>query len=167
MKKMAKVAAMLAALALLFGAIGCSSDGGDDSSPPPPIYGDEDNEQDSENIEYDHSIWDIEYGCVKKYKGRESSAEIPDGVKDIGGYVFKDCVTITEVTIPKSVSYIAGNAFKDCDGLISVRYLGTKEEWKNIEKELGQIGLTNPSALVWCYNADTGIFEKFYDSFEF
>ena len=42
MKKMAKVAAMLAALALLFGAIGCSGGGSDEPSyEEPPITGDD------------------------------------------------------------------------------------------------------------------------------
>ena len=173
MKKMAKVAAMLAALALLFGAIGCSSDGDEGSSPPspPPIYddgGSEDN-YDSENIEYDHSLWDIEYGCLEKYKGRETDVEIPDGVKDINNYAFKDCVTVRAVTIPKSVTGIGYDAFWDCASITSIYYRGTKEEWKKINildstgKKHDYVHLTNEGALIYCYNADLGIYEIFQE----
>lgn len=177
MKKMAKIAAMLATLALLFGAIGCSNDGDDDSPHPdygdytPPLIDDNGyNEQDSENIEYDHSIWDIEYGSVTKYKGREEDVKIPDGVKDITDYAFKDCITVKSVTIPKSVTGIRYYAFWGCDSIEGVYYRGTKEEWKKIDIEDSNTGksydyvrLTNEGAQIWCYNADLGIYEIFQE----
>ena len=142
MKKMMKVAAMLAAVVLLFGAIGCSGDDSEGSSPPspPPIYGDgdnEDNEQSSQKFEYDHDIWDMEYADigypnVTKYKGSQIEVTIPDGVVKIMASAFQGNSTLTYVHIPKSVKYIEKFAFKGCTRLSAVYYDGTAEEWGEI-----------------------------------
>ncbi len=65
--------------------------------------------------------------CVKitGYTGDEAQLDIPeeiDGrrVVGIGSDAFKDCTSLTSVTIPKGVIYIGNSAFKGCANLTSV-----------------------------------------------
>ena len=45
---------------------------------------------------------------------------IPDSVKSIGDYAFRECSSLTSVTIPNSVTSIGKWAFNECYGLTSV-----------------------------------------------
>ena len=45
---------------------------------------------------------------------------IPDNVKEIKDYAFKDCSGLTSVTIPNSVTSIGESAFQGCSGLTSI-----------------------------------------------
>ncbi len=45
---------------------------------------------------------------------------IPESVTDIGGYAFKDCGELTEITIPEGVKSIRYGAFWGCSGLTEV-----------------------------------------------
>ena len=62
-----------------------------------------------------------------------TSITIPDGVASIGEQVFSNCTNLTSITIPNSVTEILMGAFSGCSGLKDVYYLGTKEQWDNIQ----------------------------------
>lgn len=74
----------------------------------------------------------IENGVLKKYKGKNSDVVIPSGVTCIAPKVFsgKD---ITSITIPSSVNNVGKEAFIGCSSLIKVNFLGTIDEWAQIE----------------------------------
>ena len=46
----------------------------------------------------------------------------------------------TSFTIPKSIIYINSNAFNGCNKLTKINYIGTEEEWNQID---GNTCLTN------------------------
>ena len=87
-----------------------------------------------------------------------TSVEIGDSVVDIGSSAFADCSSLVSVVLGDSVAYVDSSAFTDCSSLVSivipdslttfgsnafynctalseVHYLGTVEQWGNIEFE--------------------------------
>lgn len=48
---------------------------------------------------------------------------IPDGVKALKNYVFKDCISLSSITIPYSVTSIGNGAFENCKDLESITIL--------------------------------------------
>lgn len=81
---------------------------------------------------------------------------IPDSVTIMGDNAFRDCTGLTNITIPNSLTSISYAAFYGCNGLRSisiptsvtfintsafegcvnladVEYLGSKDEWSQIE----------------------------------
>ncbi len=53
--------------------------------------------------------------------------------KSIDDYEFRDCTLLESVTIPNSVTSIGNYAFYGCASLTDINYLGTIEQWCNIE----------------------------------
>lgn len=62
-----------------------------------------------------------------------ASLNIPCSVVRIGEDAFIGCSSLTAITIPESVKSIEMFAFDICTSLNLVNYLGTVEQWKNIE----------------------------------
>ncbi|MDB4801764.1 leucine-rich repeat domain-containing protein [Akkermansiaceae bacterium] len=50
---------------------------------------------------------------------------IPDGVTSIENGTFRGCTSLTSITIPDSVTNIGQSAFRDCTSLTSITFLGT------------------------------------------
>ena len=63
----------------------------------------------------------------------ESTFVIPDSVTNIGEYAFRDCKSLTSVTIGNSVTSIGESAFNGCNKLKEVNYRGTVEQWMKME----------------------------------
>ena len=51
---------------------------------------------------------------------KDKNFRIIDGVTNIGGGVFRDCINLTNVTIPDSVTSIGNCAFEDCVNLTNI-----------------------------------------------
>ncbi len=58
---------------------------------------------------------------------------IEDGIVNIGSYVFGMCEKMSSISIPLSLKEIDENAFADASSLNNVYYLGTQEQWNEIE----------------------------------
>lgn len=106
MKKMAKVAAMLAALALLFGAIieneaftFCKS---------------------LKSVTIPDGVTVINGGVFSDCTSL-ASVDMPDSVEYIGGSAFSNCSSLTSVDIPSNVATIYPGAFSSCTALLYVK----------------------------------------------
>ena len=60
-----------------------------------------------------------------QYAGPGGEVIIPEGVKKIGSCSFKNCSTITSVSLPVSLEEIEDFAFQNCTALESVSVPGT------------------------------------------
>lgn len=82
-------------------------------------------------------IWT--YYCVSSVNANAvGKVEIPATFNDlpvaaIKNGAFENCTGITEVEIPSSVVEIGANAFDGCTGITKVNYLGTVDEWAQID----------------------------------
>ena len=82
----------------------------------------------AKELVYGDFEYEINYeDCITilEYKGSDTSVTIPDTidgrkVTSIGGYAFRECTSLTSVTIPDSVTSIEQYAFRDCTSLTSV-----------------------------------------------
>ncbi len=75
---------------------------------------------------------------VTGYEGTDTDVVIPYTYQDypvisIGSDAFEDCTSLTSVVLPNSVTSIGEDAFYNCRSLTSVNYLGTIDEWVQIE----------------------------------
>ncbi len=76
---------------------------------------------------------------IVKYKSKEEDVTIPDKIEDclvtiIGANCFKD-TNIKNIIIPGTIKKICADAFRDCRSIIKVNYLGTIDQWAQIEFE--------------------------------
>ena len=74
------------------------------------------------NYNEENHRWEV---TITKYIGTRSNVIIPysiDGnvVTDIGHDAFKDCTSLTSITIPNIVTYIGYDAFENCSSLKSI-----------------------------------------------
>ncbi len=63
------------------------------------------------------------------------SVTIPDRVTEIDYGAFASCHSLESVSIPASVTKIKQGAFFNCVRLEEVKYLGTKAQWRGIDKD--------------------------------
>ena len=63
-----------------------------------------------------------------------TKANIPDGVTSLGGNAFANCHNLEIVTIPQTVIKIGANCFYNTPHLKTIRYNGTKEDWRSVRR---------------------------------
>ena len=66
---------------------------------------------------------------------------IPEGHKKVFTSEFENCESLQSITLPKTLERIKDNAFKKCGNLATVIYNGTREEWKALNIDNGNIAL--------------------------
>ena len=76
-----------------------------------------------------------------------ASVEIPGSVTSIGEFAFSGCKKLSSIIIGSNVSSIGNSAFDDCSFLSKVNYLGTIDEWVQIE-----FGINNANPLIYGEN---------------
>ena len=92
------------------------------------------------------------------FSGCESltSIVLPNGITSIGADFFAWCSSLTSISIPGSVTSIGKYAFADGKSLKSITFVGTKSEWKAIEK--GADWNENvPATVVHCSDGDVAV----------
>ena len=201
MKKMLKVAAVLAAMVMALTLGACSDDDdGDSGKPQSETFKKFDVPEDG--VYYVNKAGEISaekkdgyvfkvrillgdeynpYKCfLEEYTGNDSSLSIPEGITKIDSRAFNGCEELTSVILPKGIDsisesafnncaalttvefkgvivdgayrgYIWGPAFMNCDKLVTVKYAGTKKQWKSIlcgtDRFIGSIYYTNDDYL--------------------
>ncbi len=69
------------------------------------------------------------YGCE-----RLTSITVPHGITGIEFGTFANCDALMNITIPDRVTNIGKYAFYGCKSLTDIIFIGTKAQWKQIEK---------------------------------
>lgn len=78
-------------------------------------------------------------GSVKTIEGNSfyssliTSAYVPDGVTEIDGYAFGECLNLTSMSLPNSLQTIDVAGIYHAVNLKSIEFRGTMEEWNQIE----------------------------------
>ena len=89
----------------------------------------------------DNLIYKVESGSVTitgfanpSYIGDVEIPELIEGypVTSISSYAFKNCSSITSVTLPTSITSINNWAFEGCSEIAKTYYNGTLSDWLNI-----------------------------------
>ncbi len=112
-------------------------------------YLDDEDEPPHDELKYDDKGFCIEDGRLRRYNGDDDAVSIPDGVTEIGGGAFLGCLALASVSIPASVTIIGNGAFIFCKSLTEIRYGGTTEQWKAVEKG-GDLNAGGPAQQVIC-----------------
>ena len=79
---------------------------------------------------------------VMGWEGVVNAVVIPSSVVYINRWAFNRCDSLVSITIPGSVTSIGDDAFMMCEQLGSVYYLGTMQDWCNID--FGYMHGSNP-----------------------
>ena len=61
-------------------------------------------------------------------------ANIPEGVTSLGANAFANCRNLEIVTIPVTVTKIGANCFYNTRNLKTIKYTGSKEDWRTIKR---------------------------------
>ncbi len=76
---------------------------------------------------------DPEYGMLRSYNGTEDTVVIPEYITEISGHSFDGNETVTRIILPATVRVLLLDAFTGCTNLSEVVFLGTVEEWENVD----------------------------------
>ena len=63
---------------------------------------------------------------------QSSKVIIEEGITSIGSYAFRNCTSLTSVSLPSSLTSVGYSSFQGCTNLNSMDYLGTLEQWCTI-----------------------------------
>lgn len=75
------------------------------------------------------------YPADLPYVSGDTKYIVPDGVEIIRDHAFYNAISLASITLPSSVKIIKKAPFYMCSSLNELKYLGTMDEFKLIEKE--------------------------------
>ena len=131
MRKMTRIAAGLAAMALVAVMAGCKGIPEYLTVSGTTITGC-DKDRVPANLVIPKGITEIGFKAFNDCTSLES-VTIPAGVTEIGANAFKDCTSLESVTIPASVKAIRSGAFSGCENIKTVKYRGKLAQWCQID----------------------------------
>lgn len=99
----------------------------------------------SNNFNIIPSSWCIDYSSLEEI-------ELGEGVTDIGYYAFKQNPNLKRITLPTSIKFINSSILVGASN-VEIIYLGTKDQWDNINKE-ERWNLNNNAIIVHCIDGD-------------
>lgn len=103
---------------------------------------------------------DVAYGVTSlgEYSFRDCSSlteiSIPNSVTNLGQYCFDGCSYLTEISISNSVTSLGQYCFLECRSLMSINYNGTKSQFTAISKGYGWRADVPTTCIVHCTDGD-------------
>lgn len=97
-------------------------------------------------------------GSILFTNNKVNDLKIPSNVKSIPECVFYNDIDLKSITIPISVKIIQLDAFSLCDNLSEIKYEGTINQWRQVEKPYSWASFSGTTR-VKCLDGDTGINE--------
>ena len=82
----------------------------------------------------ENNDFDIQDGVLRKFRGSETSAVIPEGVTEIGEKAFEGCTSLESVYISEGIKIICVDAFAGCTSLTEIYFGGSREQWEAVKK---------------------------------
>ena len=96
-------------------------------------FSDDEDENNSDSLDDEAKIEKLKYldHIPDKFfaDSQIKSIVIPDNIKSIGDHAFEWCDFLSQMTIPTSVVKIGSGAFYGNEGLKTITYKGTRDEW--------------------------------------
>lgn len=135
------------------------------------------------NAFYSSAIEEINFPLALKSIGKSAFAyceglvhlDFNEGLEQIESSAFRKCTNLTTVVLTPTIMGFGTSAFEDCESIASAFYIGTEEQFNNINKmvlnfwidELAHkyfISETEPEAPgpYWYYNEDNEICQWYY-----
>ena len=71
-----------------------------------------------------------------RYKGDETEVTVPEGVKFIAAWAFKNCVRVEKITLHSEIIHISPQAFEGCVSLKSVSFQGDNPNYRTVNGDL-------------------------------
>ena len=85
-----------------------------------------------------------------------TSVTIPDSVISIDDDAFSRCTRLTSVVIGDSVTSIGEGAFSGCSKLESIRFKGTRAQWRGIKHKRNEFK-EKPATYVQCSDGQVAL----------
>ncbi|MCQ2387109.1 MAG: leucine-rich repeat domain-containing protein [Clostridia bacterium] len=96
--------------------------------------------------------------CAFDTCSKMTSITLGTGLEKIGMAAFWGCKELTTITIPENVISLGDTVFYGCDNLTEIKFLGTEEQWGNIEKgSLWKTGLNNVEKIICAGDVEVNI----------
>ena len=85
------------------------------------------------------------------------SITLPGKLMVIDEYAFSNCSSLESITLPNTLTTILSYAFVGCTSLSEIKYLGTKAQWKTIDRDRSWRGFEHNIKKIVCKDGDINL----------